>query len=92
MRRLIITLIVFAISACGLFDYSHIPKEWETIAKAQCKKERYKIDQNANEETNYQLCINRKVSELKNKYKAKPDKNRKLVPKIGFKFGLVFDL
>ena len=80
------------ISTCGLFDYSHIPNEWETIAKSECKKGRYKSDQNVSEEANLKLCIDRKVGELKKKYRTKRDKNPKLVPNIGFNLGLVFGL
>ena len=92
MRAILLTLTIFAISACGLFDYSHVPKEWEGIAKAECKKGGYEKDPNASEEANFQLCVDRKVSELKKKYRAKRDKDRKLLPNIGFNFGFVFGL
>ena len=49
MLAILLTLTIFAISACGLFDYSHIPKEWEKIAKAECKKGQYITDQNVSE-------------------------------------------
>ena len=92
MRAILLILIIFAISACGLFDYSHVPKEWEGIAKAECKKGGYEKDPNASEEANFQLCVDRKVSELKKKYRAKRDKDGKLLPNVGFNFGLVFGL
>ena len=92
MRAILLTLTIFAISACGLFDYSHVPKEWEGIARAECKKGGYEKDPNASEEANFQLCVDRKVSELKKKYRAKGDKDGKFLPNIGFNFGLVFGL
>ena len=92
MRYILLILSIFIISTCGLFDYSHIPKEWEKIAKAECKKGQYITDQNVSEEANLQLCIDRKISELKKKYRAKRDIERKLTPNIGFNLGLVFGL
>ena len=99
MREILLTLTIFAISACGLFDYSHnpaqpdpTPKKWEESAKAECKKGGYEKDPNASEEANFQLCVDRKVSELKKKYRAKGDKDGKFLPNIGFNFGLVFGL
>ena len=92
MRAILLTLTIFAIAACGLFDYSHVPKEWEGIARAECKKGGYEKDPNASEEANFQLCVDRKVSELKKKYRAKRDKDGKLLPNIGFNFGLVLGL
>ena len=75
MRAILLTLTISAISACGLFDYSHVPKEWEGIARAECKKGGYEKDPNASEEANFQLCV-----------------DRKLLPNIGFNFGLDFGL
>ena len=101
MRAILLTLTIFAISACGLFDYLHVPKEWEEIAKAECKKGGYEKDPNASypdkpelsvEEANFQFCVDQKVKELKKEWQAKRDKNRKLLPNIGFNFGLVFGL
>ena len=108
MREILLTLTIFAISACGLFDYSHnpaqpdpTPKKWEESAKAECKKGEYEKDPNASypnkpqlsvEEANFQLCVDRKVIDLKKKYRAKRDKDGKLLPNIGFNFGLVFGL
>ena len=92
MRHFLLILSIFAISACGLFDYSHIPKEWERIAKAECIKGRYKNNPNVSEQANLRLCIDRKVKELKKKYQTKRDKDHKLSPNIGFNFGLVFGL
>ena len=101
MRAILLTLTIFATAACGLFDYSHISKEWEGLAKAQCTKGGYEKDPNASypnkpqlsvEEANFQLCVDRKVIDLKKKYRAKRDKDGKLLPNIGFNFGLVFGL
>ena len=92
MRHFLLILSIFAVSACGLFDYSHIPKEWERIAKAECMKGRYKKIPNVTEEDNLELCIGRKVKELKNKYQEKRDRDHKLSPNIGFNFGLIFGL
>ena len=108
MREILLTLTIFAISACGLFDYSHnpaqpgpTPKKWEESAKAECKKGGYEKDPNASypdkpelsvEEANFQFCVDQKVKELKKEWQAKRDKNRKLLPNIGFNFGLVFGL
>ena len=92
MRTIFLTLTIFAISACGLFDYSHVPKEWEGIAKAQCKKVGYEKDPNASEKANFQLCVDRKVSEFRKKYRAERNNDGKMLPNIGFNFGFVFGL
>ena len=92
----------------GLFDYSHNPTQqdpihinWEERAKAECKKGGYEKYPNASypgklelsvEEANFQFCVDQKVKELKKEWQAKRDKNRKLMPNIGFNFGLVFGL
>ena len=108
MREILLTLTIFVISACGLFDYSHnpappdpTPKNWKEIAKAECKKGGYEKDPNASypdkpelsvEEANFQFCVDQKVTALKKEWQANRDKNRKLLPNIGFNFGLVFGL
>ena len=107
MRAILLTLTIFAISACGgLFDYSHNPApqnpshiNWKERAKAECKKGGYEKYPNASypgkpelsvEKANFQFCVDRKASELEEEWQTKPDKDRKLVPSIGFGFGLVF--
>ena len=98
MRAILLTLTIFVISACGgLFDYSHrqqgpVQISWDERAKTECKKGEYEKDPNASEEANFQLCVDRKVIDLKKKYRAKRDKDGKLLPNIGFNFGLVFGL
>ena len=55
MRAILLTLTIFAISACGgLFDYSHNPAQqdpihinWGERAKAECKKGGYEKYPNA---------------------------------------------
>ena len=106
---MLLTLTIFAISACGgLFDYSHNPApqnpshiNWKERAKAECKKGGYEKDPNASypdntelsvEEANFKFCVDQKVRDFKKEWQAKRDKNRKLLPNIGFNFGLVFGL
>ena len=108
MREILLTLTIFAISACGLFDYSHnpaqpdpTPKNWKESAKAECKKGGYEKYPNASypgkpelsvEEANFQFCVDRKARELEEEWRALLRSNRRYAPNVGFGFGLVFGL
>ena len=108
MRVILMTLSILAISACGLFDYTHhraqpypTPLNWQKHAKAECKKTGYEKGPKASnpgkpglsgENTNFQDCVDRKVEELKKNWQTKRENNRKLLPSVGFNFGLVFGL
>ena len=92
VRAILLSLSVLTIAACGLFDYSHIPNEWKKLAKAACKQRGHKKDLNLSEQTNFQVCVSQKVSDLKKNYKAQRKTDHQLTPNIGLNFGLVFSL
>ena len=107
MRVILLTITLFSISACGgLFDYSHTQQDkkninWEERARIECGKGRYEKYPNASypgkpqlsvEEANFQFCVDRKASELKEDWQTKRDKELRQLPGFGLGFGFVFGL